>query len=87
MNISTAQIKAMAENYTVAQLKDKLREALAKLESGSVITQANSGSGTGYTRTIIMNPAEAVELYQMALDYKMGCDESRIQVERFIIGG
>ena len=77
----------MAENYTVAQLKDKLREALAKLESGTVITQANSGSGTGYTRAIIMNPAEAVELYQMALDYKMGCDESRIQVERFVIGG
>lgn len=86
MNISDAQIRAYAENYTLPQLKDKLREAMEKLDTGGVITQAASGGGTSYTRQITMSPAEAVELYQAAIDYKTGRGCGRVQVEHFTTG-
>ncbi len=86
MNISDAQIRAYAENYTLPQLKDKLREAMQKLDTGGVITQAASGGGTSYTRQITMSPADAVELYQAAIDYKTGRGISRVQVEHFTTG-
>lgn len=87
MNITDAQIRAYAEHYTVPQLEEKLRAAMEALSTGGVITQAATGSGTAYTREIIMSPAEAVELYQAALDYKAGRDASRVQVETFHDGG
>lgn len=86
MNITDAQIRAFAENYTLPQLKDKLREAMQKLDTGGVITHATSGGGTSYTRQIIMSPADAVELYQAAIDYKTGRGISRVQVEQFTTG-
>ena len=86
MNISDAQIRAYAENYTLPQLKDKLREAMQKLDTGGEITQAASGGGTSYTRQITMSPADAVELYQAAIDYKTGRGISRVQVEHFTTG-
>lgn len=86
MNITDAQIRAFAENYTLPQLKDKLREAMQKLDTGGVITQAASGGGTSYTRQITMSPADAVELYQAAIDYKTGRGISRVQVEQFTTG-
>ena len=86
MNITDAQIRAYAENYTLPQLKDKLREAMQKLDTGGVITQAASGGGTSYTRQITMSPADAVELYQAAIDYKTGRGISRVQVEQFTTG-
>lgn len=86
MNITDVQIRAYAENYTLAELKDKLREAMQKLDTGGVITQAASGGGTSYTRQITMSPADAVELYQAAIDYKTGRGISRVQVEHFTTG-
>ena len=86
MNISDTQIRAYAENYTLPQLRDKLREAMEALAAGGVITQASTGSGTGYTRQIVMSPADAVELYQAAIDYKTGQGGSRVQVEHFTTG-
>ena len=86
MNISDAQIRAYAENYTLAELKDKLRAAMEQLATGGVITQAASGGGTSYTRQITMSPADAVELYQAAIDYKTGRDIRRVQVEHFTTG-
>ncbi len=86
MNITDAQIRAYAENYTLPQLKDKLREAMQELDTGGVITQAASGGGTSYTRQITMSPADAVELYQAAIDYKTGRGISRVQVEHFTTG-
>lgn len=86
MNITDAQIRAYAENYTLPQLKDKLREAMQKQDTGGVITQAASGGGTSYTRQITMSPADAVELYQAAIDYKTGRGISRVQVEHFTTG-
>lgn len=86
MNVTDTQIRAYAENYTLAQLKDKLREALEALATGSVITQAATGGGTSYTRQIVMQPGDAVELYQAAIDYKTGRTASRVQVEQFTMG-
>ena len=86
MNITDAQIRAYAENYTLAQLKDKLREAMEQLATGGVITQAATGGGTSYTRQITMSPADAVELYQAAINYKTGRGNGRVQVEHFTTG-
>ena len=86
MNITDAQVRAYAENYTLPQLRDKLREAMERLDAGGVITQAASGGGTSYTRQITMSPADAVELYQAAIDYKTGRGVSRVQVEHFTTG-
>lgn len=86
MNITDATIRAYAENYTLRQLQAKLREAMELLATGGVITQAATGGGTSYTRQIIMSPAEAVELYQAAIDYKTGSGPGRVQVEHFTTG-
>lgn len=87
MNITDAQVRAYAENYTAVQLRDMLKEAMEALRTGGVITQAATGSGTGYTRQIVMSPADAVELYQLALDYKEGRAVSGAAVEHFRDGG
>lgn len=63
-------IRATARIYSRAELLAKLREACEKLATGTLITQATSGTGTGYTRTITLSPADAVELYESALRYK-----------------
>lgn len=86
MNITDAQIRAYAENYTLPELKDKLRQAMEALATGSVITQAATGGGTSYTRQIVMQPGDAVELYQAAIDYKTGRNMSRVTVEHFTTG-
>ena len=65
-------IRATARIYSHEELLDKLREACEKLATGTLITQATSGTGTGYTRTITLPPAAAVELYEAALQYKDG---------------
>lgn len=86
MNITDAQIRAYAETYTLAELRDKLKAALEALSTGSVITQASTGAGTSYTRQIVMNPADAVELYQAAIDYKTGSDMGRTSQQHFKTG-
>lgn len=86
MNVTDVQIRAYAENYTLAELRAKLKEALEALSTGSVITQASTGAGTSYTRQVVMNPAEAVELYQAAIDMKTG-NERRTRMQHFTTGG
>ena len=85
--MTDAQIRAYAENYTLAELRGKLKEALEALSTGSVITQASTGAGTSYTRQVVMNPAEAVELYQAAIDMKTGGTMSRTVTQHFTTGG
>lgn len=63
-------IRATARIYSREELLAKLREACEKLATGTLITQATSGTGTGYTRTITLPPSAAVELYEAALQYK-----------------
>jgi hypothetical protein len=76
-------VRAVAACYTAKELRDMLKDALAKLNTGSVITAANTGSGTGYTRTLVMSPEEAVELYQLCIEYKEGSTVNPVQVEHF----
>lgn len=79
-------IRATARAYTEQELTDKLRAALAALEKGTIITQATSGTGTGYTRTITLSPADAVALYEGALQYKAGevAPEDTLTTHHFI---
>lgn len=60
-----------------------LKEAMGKLNTGSVITTANTGSGTGYTRTLTMTPEQAVELYQLCIEFKEGRTVNPVSVETF----
>lgn len=87
MTISTTIIRATAACYTAVELRAMLKSALEKLETGSVITQASTGAGTGYTRQITMTPKEAVELYQAAIDYKEGRVCSPIVQQNFFDSG
>lgn len=79
-------MRAAAEAYSVPELRRLIRDALAQVGRGSVITQV-SGPGTGYSRQIVLTPQEAVELYQLALDYKLGQMESPILQEHFFDPG
>lgn len=88
MTLTSTIIRSFALTYTEAELKDKLLQAHAELEKGSVITSATSGGGTSYARTITLTPAEAVELYQRALDLRasseMVWESSPTQTECFV---
>lgn len=86
MKLTQAIIQAYGELYSVEELKVKLREATEALAKGSIITQATTGSGTGYTRTITMRPQEAIELYQAVLNFKrgLGVSAGQCHVEEFV---
>lgn len=86
MNATDAQIRAFAENYTLSELRAKLKAAMEALATGSVITSAATGGGTSYTRQIVMSPADAVELYQAAIELKTG-EVSGTRVQHFTTGG
>lgn len=83
MRITANIVRAFAVRYTIAELRRMLNDAMDKLGTGSVITSASTGAGTGYTRTLTMSPEEAVELYQQAMDYKNGTMGNAVTVERF----
>lgn len=74
MTITATIIRSFALTHTAEQLREKLLAAQEALAKGSVITNVTSGAGTGYARTITLHPAEAVELYQRALDLRESGD-------------
>lgn len=88
MTLTATIIRSFAITYSADELKDKLRQAHAELEKGSVITSATSGGGTSYARTMVLTPAEAVELYQRALELResgtLVCEPNATQVECFM---
>lgn len=71
MTITSAIIRSFAALHTLEELQAFLALAHEDLMRGSVITTASSGAGTSYARTITLPPAEAVELYQRAIDLKL----------------
>lgn len=85
MIITSTIIRSFAASYTLPELREKLTHAQEELTKGSTITSVTSGAGTGYSRTITLPPAEAVELFQRAIDYKTGrpAGDDATQVERF----
>lgn len=85
MTITATIIRSFAATNTVPELREKLMNAQAELAKGSTITSVTSGAGTGYARTITLHPAEAVELYQRAIDFKTGAPagDDATQVECF----
>lgn len=87
MEITDTLVRAIARVYTTEQLRQKLTAAAELLGSGSVITQAATGSGTSYTRQLTMTPDEAVELYQLALDYRENNIVNAVHVETFFDPG
>lgn len=87
MEITDTLVRAIARVYTTEQLRCKLAAAAEQLGTGGVITQAATGSGTSYTRTLTMTPDEAVQLYQHALDYKENLIVNQVHVETFFDPG
>lgn len=86
MTITATIIRSFAATHSLQELREKLTRAQEELAKGSVITNVNGGAGTAYARTITLHPAEAVELYQRAIDYKTGGGETAAdatQVETF----
>ncbi|MBQ2697755.1 MAG: hypothetical protein IJF59_03680 [Clostridia bacterium] len=79
-------IRATARCYTRQELLEKLRDACERLGSGSLITTAASGTGTSYTRTITLSPADAVALYEAAIQYldSTTTPESTLTTRHFI---
>lgn len=83
MKITNTIVRAYAATYTAPELRKLLKEAMAKLNTGSVITVASTGSGTGYTRQLTLTPEKAVELYQLCLEHKEGRTVNPVRVEHF----
>lgn len=88
MTINATIIRSFALTNTAEQLREKLQAAQESLAKGSVITNVSSGAGTGYARTITLPPAEAVELFQRALDLRESGNLAEVpsatQVESFV---
>lgn len=78
-------IRAYASRYSREELVALRDKAMEALNSGSMITQAATGSGTSYTRTITLRAEDALALYQGALDLLDGADTAAdwVQVEHF----
>lgn len=73
MVITQALIVATANKYTVEQLQQKIAALLGDIEeNGGVITSASTGAGASYSRQQEASRTELIELYQAAIDYKLG---------------
>lgn len=85
MTITGQMIRACVARYSRDELVALRDKALDALSTGAVITQAATGSGASYTRTLVMKPDEALKLYQGALDLLDGNDATGdyTQVESF----
>lgn len=87
MTITATIIRAYARSYTEEQLQEKLLAAQEELSRGTVILKVQSGAGTCYDRALTLHPAEAVELYQRAIDLRRSGDlapASDTQIEQFV---
>lgn len=71
MTITSAIIRSFAALHTLEELQAFLAHAHEELMRGSLITTASSGAGASYARTITLPPAEAVELFQRAIELKL----------------
>lgn len=83
MILSSALIRSFAA-LDEAVLREQLAAAQEALFKGDKLTSVSSGSGTAYTRQITAEPAEIVELLQLALEQKLGISATSSQVEQFI---
>lgn len=85
MTITAQMIRAYATRYSREELVELRNKAIDALNTGSIITQAATGSGASYTRTITLKAEDALALYQGALDLVDGTDIATdyTQVEHF----
>lgn len=85
MTITAQMIRAYATRYSREELVGLRDKAIDALNTGSIITQAATGSGASYTRTITLKAEDALALYQGALDLVDGTDIATdyTQVEHF----
>lgn len=85
MTITAQMIRAYATRYSREELVELRDKAIDALNTGSIITQAATGSGASYTRTITLKAEDALALYQGALDLVDGTDTASdyTQVEHF----
>lgn len=85
MTITAQMIRAYATRYSREELVGLRDKAIDALNTGSMITQAATGIGASYTRTITLKAEDALALYQGALDLVDGTDIATdyTQVEHF----
>ena len=73
MKLTTTLIASVAATFTIEELRERHAAAVAAfLSDPDSIVSASTGAGASYTRQINARPAELVELYAAAIDYKQG---------------
>lgn len=71
MEITESVVKGISALYTITELQQKLQEAVKELlENPERVVSASTGSGSSYTKELMMSPQELVELLTYALEYK-----------------
>lgn len=73
MQITQTLIRATAEAYTLEELQALRRDAIRKLAAEpDFIATVSTGGGASYARQQRVPLSTMIELYQQAIDYKMG---------------
>ena len=73
MQITQTLIRATAEAYTLEELRALRREAIRKLAAEpDFIATVSTGGGASYARQQRVPLSTMIELYQAAIDYKLG---------------
>jgi hypothetical protein len=71
MELTVNIIKSIASLFSVDELQTKIRElTLQLLENPDQIVSASTGAGASYSKQINATPAELIELFSLALEYK-----------------
>lgn len=85
MKISLTIIRATAEAYSLEELRALRRDAVQRMAAEpAAIISASTGGGASYTQQLQMTPAEAVEFYQLCIDYAEGqAERSQADVAQF----
>lgn len=66
-------IRSLAETYSEAELRDKIKQLTRSLvENPWIYTGGSSGGGTSYTRQERMRAEERLALLRKALEYQQG---------------
>lgn len=71
MDLTETVIKAVANLYTLDELRAELETAIKKMiKDPNCIISASTGAGASYTKSLNMTSGELVELLSLAVEYK-----------------
>ena len=69
MAVRMVHVRALAAQYSAVEIKEKIKVLTDKLGEVDMITSANAG-GTSYARQQRISIEDALELHQLALEWK-----------------